>query len=612
MGAGEPPADVERVLHGSCGRTCRLRNRHPPYIAFPEDAPARRRIGRHTLYDLARQAGLDYGARFRTVDRIEIDGPNSAVAHLDPAPAAEDNGPYLVHPALLDGALQALFGLLTEDREHIRGRSFLPWRFDRVRFLAPFGRVPRRARVRLTRTGTRSVSADVALYDEHGGLVAELADCWFRRIELTRGNDIDERGLRVDLVPAPLTYASPTSALECFGSTISRIARAGKPAPDQREQGLLIDALVASIAFRSMLRVVQPGRPFTIAELVETGSIVPEAGQIAEWALRLLERFGVAAETGSEWRIDEASELPDVEDVWRLLLADAPDLIAELALTAAAVESLPRMLAGGPRVPEAALAPMTEHLLHASPASAASLEVLHGALREISAQWPQGRPLRILELAATGGGPTRRVLDDLAQSGAAIRYLATNADAGQTARLSFLAKSFTGFAACQWSLADGVEALGQTCYDVILTVNACARLKLDTAELNSLREMLAPGGIFIPRWSPSRTHCGTWPMARILDGGTQGCGLVTGHLSALRKNGAGKLLGGRICLDRCSIEHWYRLAMRDFLGNGTVTPGDARLRFGLPALDFCRLRRGGVAERGAGPTLLCRLERDAL
>ena len=74
--------------------------------------------------------------------------------------------PYLLHPALLDGALQALFGLLTDRQHQIQGVGFLPWRFGRVRLPAPYGRVPRRALLRLTRTGVRSVSADIVLSDE--------------------------------------------------------------------------------------------------------------------------------------------------------------------------------------------------------------------------------------------------------------------------------------------------------------------------------------------------------------------------------------------------------------------------------------------------------------
>jgi phthiocerol/phenolphthiocerol synthesis type-I polyketide synthase C len=398
---------------------------------------------------------------------------------------------------LLDGGLQALIGLLAACRDQVRGTSFLPWRFGRVRFLAPFGRLPRRAQLRLTRIGVRSVSADIALCDGDGSLVAELAECWFRRVDLARVGSIDERALRVDLVPAPLNESTPCLGLERVGAVLLRLADARKAEPERREQALLLDALIGSVALRSMLRIIDAGCSFTIAELVETGSISPASGELAEWALRLLERFGAAAEAGSEWRIKAAADLPDAEEVWRLLLADAPDLVAELALTAAAVDSLPKILAGGPRPSDASLAAMTEHLLHASPATAANLGLFCDALQEIAANWPRGRPLRILELGAIAGGATRRVLDCLAQSGAPFSYLATSDDPEQSARLSFLAESFDGVSARRWSPQDGTEALGRAGFEIILAVNACARLQFDAHGFADLRKLLAPNGIFV-------------------------------------------------------------------------------------------------------------------
>jgi phthiocerol/phenolphthiocerol synthesis type-I polyketide synthase C len=466
-------------------------------LRFSDDAPARRRIGREALYELAQAAGLDYGTRFRTVSLIEITGPDTAVAHLDPSPVAEDAELYLIHPALLDGALQALIALLASSRDQVRGRSFLPWRFGRVRFWAPFGRLSRRARVRLTRIGVRSVSADIALYDDAGNLTAELADCWFRLVELSRGEAIGDRALRIDLVPAPLTASASPTALELFGPAVLRLADAREPSPARREQALLLDALIASVTLRSMLRIVDAGRPFTTGELVESGLVAPSSREIAEWALRLLERFGAAVEIGSEWRIGMTADLPDPEELWRLLLADAPDLVAELALTAAAVDSLPKILAGGPRAPDASLAPMIEQLLYCSPASAENVGLLCDVLREVAANWPRGRPLRVLELGATGVGPTRSVLDHLSQSGAALLYVAASTDAEQTARLSFLAESFIGVSACQWSPQDGAEALDQRSFDIILAINACARLQLDKSGLHRLRELLAPSGLFV-------------------------------------------------------------------------------------------------------------------
>jgi NADPH:quinone reductase-like Zn-dependent oxidoreductase/acyl carrier protein len=403
----------------------------------------------------------------------------------------------LIHPALLDGALQALLGLVAHHQEQVDSTSFLPWRFGRVRLVAPFGRAPERARVRLTRVGVRSISADVALFDSAGGLVTELLDCWFRRMELTRSGSTDDRTLRVDLVPLPLSELDDSLSSTWAGAILSRLAALGESDQARREQALLLEALIGSVAFRAMRGIVEPGRAFTLKELCEAGLITPSSSALAESLLRVLERFGAATEVEAQWRLQPSSDLPEPQEVWRLLLADAPDLVAELALIAAALEALPRVLREGPNEPSVPIPPMVEHLLQGSPASAASVDFLCDALHEIASEWPKGRPLRILELGAVGGAATRRVLERLASFNVGLIYVATSREPDQAARLSFLARSFTGVSARHWSPEDGVESLAGPVFDIILSINAAARLQLDTASFTTLRDLLGPGGIFI-------------------------------------------------------------------------------------------------------------------
>jgi len=466
-------------------------------ISWTGGVSARRRIDGESLYRFAHLAGLDYGDRFRTVTHVEIAGPDSAIAYLDPSPVCEDLDSYLLHPALLDGALQGLFGLLADRQHQMQGVGFLPWRFGRVRLSGPFGRAPDHAWLRLTRIGVRSISADIVLADDAGDIVAELADCWFRRVELTRRRPVDERTLRIDLVPVPLAEPDSPRTLVGFPAVLSRLAAAREPSGVRQEQALLLDALVGSVTFGLLRKLVQPGRFFAVSELAKSGQIAPDSVGIVECLLQLLKRFRAASETELEWRLEPSHDLPEVSEVWRLLLAEAPDLVAELALIATAVEDLPKIFADGLRQPDAQLSPMAEQLLQGSPAIAPGIEVLCDALAELAMAWPKARPMRILELGASGGGATRRILNRLAQSGVALAYVAASTDSEQAARLSSLAKSFAGVSACRWSPGDGNEGLNGAVFDVILAINACARLRLDPASLAGLRDLLVPGGYFV-------------------------------------------------------------------------------------------------------------------
>ena len=455
-----------------------------------------RRIDGASLYRVASRAGLDYGRRFRTVEAVEITAPDRAIVHLDATVIDEPTDPYLLHPALLDGALQGLFALIGEGRAETAGVSYLPWRFGRVRCLAPTGRVPRRARLRLTRAGTRSVAADIVLYDAQGAVLAELDDCWFRRIEMARQIGADERMFRVDLVPAPLTEGEPPAVLIEAGAIATRLMEAREPAPAAGDQAALLDALIGAVGQRVLRDLVEPGDPFTIAGLVADGKLAGSASGLAEALLWALKRLGAVSRSDGEWQLDTGSDLPEAAEIWRLLLAEAPDLVAELALVAAAIEDLPRTLAEGPMLAVTALSPMAEQLLAASPASTAGVGLIGDVLHEIAIAWPRNRPLRILEVGATAGN-TRRMLDRLAGCEAAVAYLATNPDSEQMDRLASSLQSFSGADARTWIPHDGGDALAGRTFDLVVAVSACARLQLDAASLTVLRQLLVPAGLLL-------------------------------------------------------------------------------------------------------------------
>ena len=266
----------------------------------------------------------------------------------------------------------------------------------------------------------------------------------------------------------------------------------------RQEQTLLLDALIASVALRSLDRFIERGCPFCISELVKAGQIAPASVGIAECLLGLLERFGAATRIDTEWRIEPSNDLPETSEVWRLLLAEAPDLVAELALAATIVEELPEILVDGPKQSDAPLSPMVEQLLQASPASASDIELLCDTLAEIANAWPKSRPLRILELGSSVGCTTGRIVRRLAQSGAAIAYTAACSDAEQAARSRSLADPQLGIACCRWSPRDGIEALNSSNkFDIVLAVNSCSRLQLDTSSLVILRDLLVSGGLFL-------------------------------------------------------------------------------------------------------------------
>ncbi len=449
-----------------------------------------------SLYRLAAAMGLHYGARFRTVDRVEVLAVDRAIVYLDPATIDEPLDSYLLHPALLDGALQGMLALIVSREQETADTCFLPWRFEKVRLAAPFGRACRRAQLQLTRIGVKSASADLALYDERGTIIAEVTGCWFRRVELNRRVSPGQRTFHVHLLAAPLAEGEPPAVLHEAHRFFPLIAASRRRDYAGREEGPLLEAFIGAAVSRIWRTFQDPGRPFSIRELVDDGRISPASAALAGCLLRSVERLGGAFEIDDEWQLVDEPDLPDPDEIWRLLLADGPELVAELALVGAALEEIPKVLADGPAPQLGSASAMIEHLLQASPASVAGIGFLCEALERICAKWPIDRPLRILEIGGDGV-VTDRLLQRLAKFPTTITYLATSGDPAQVDRLSAVAQRYGGGSACHWAPGFPSDTIGTARFDIVVVANACTRLHLDAVSLATLRDLIIPGGFFL-------------------------------------------------------------------------------------------------------------------
>nr|UUL70766.1 Beta-ketoacyl-acyl-carrier-protein synthase I [Vitiosangium cumulatum] len=127
--------------------------------------------------------GLEYGPRFRGVQQVWR-GEGEALGLVElPSSAAEEAGAYKVHPGLLDACVQ-LFGVI-EYREGMEDDSevYLPVSMDRYRLWSrPGARLWSHARIRPSAgTSRETLKADIRLYDEAGGVVAEIEGLCIKR-----------------------------------------------------------------------------------------------------------------------------------------------------------------------------------------------------------------------------------------------------------------------------------------------------------------------------------------------------------------------------------------------------------------------------------------------
>ena len=422
------------------------------------------------LYAMAAGLGLAYGPAFQVVQSVEI-GRDTALVRF--VPGAHDPA-FLVPPPLMDGALQGLLalaaGVLGE------GDGVLPWRFGRVRLLAPGGTVPAAARLHVTRVGPRSVRADIALLDAAGAAVVELLDCWFVRVALSRAAAPEDRLFHTALVP------SATPGLREVPADVL-----GVDAGEAGEAGILADAFAAVAAAAALRRVLpDPAAPFVAGQLIEDGMVAPGARDRLDEMLGWLAADGLAAGQDGEWTLLDDDIAAD--DVLRTLVFDQPRAVADAALLSLAAERMEGVLRGAaPPSPSAAL---LDGVLYGSPAGAAAADALLDAVARVADRWPAGQPLRVLEVGARRGAFTRQVLRRLGGMGVALRLDAATGAEDLPALADALADA-PGAAACLWE-----AGAGRAPYDLIVGLYPLALGALDPEALHALAP-LAPGGVVL-------------------------------------------------------------------------------------------------------------------
>ena len=456
--------------------TGRIAAGSPAAMAAPPTPADGTVMSGEALHALTTRLGLDYGPAFRTVHAVLVHDPRAATVALMQAEPPR-TGAYLMDPARLDGALQGLVALAAG---HVgEGAALLPWRFGRVRLALGAAPIPaiESAALRIARVGPRSVLADVTLLDADGAAVAILADCWFTRVGAGPVDAMADALFHTVDVPSPRGAAAlPTPR--------PTLVEAGDL---EDEAGLLTEAFIATAAHAAIAGITGP-HPARTAALVAAGQVHADSRPLLEALLGWLERDGLVERDADTWSLATDADLPPPGEIWRSILAGAPQAIAEAALMGAMAEALPAVLRDGPSAMPGGLAALTAHLVAASPAARTAIDACAAAVGQIVAAWPADRPLRVLELAAFDAAVTARLAAPLRRADATVLYTAAVApDVDRGA----VAAALAGLP--QAAVVDlGSEGTG---FDLVIGFAALARSGADAVPPTP--DLLAPGGLLL-------------------------------------------------------------------------------------------------------------------
>ncbi|MDT9682344.1 SDR family NAD(P)-dependent oxidoreductase [Streptomyces sp. TRM76323] len=488
---------VQPRAHARC-RARVLIGRPPARIDLSEvQARCTRRGDAGALYPELAASGLDYGPAFRQLVRLHI-GDGEALAAYRHTTTAVDTARYVVHPALLDGALQACVPLVAARTG--AGQAWLPVSIESVRVW----RAPSAAGMLHVRDRTHNAAAlcfDVVVTDPDGGVSVELSGVRLRRVPspVERAPQRYETVLRaaphshLPAGPSPLPGNSVLAGAVTAGVEASYADARGTRAVEFIDRLKQVSAHVAAVVFAELLGGGATG--FTCDDLVRQG-MLPQHDRLARALLVVMSRYGlaVAGEDG-RWKL---TGKPTPAPLLTLLPLDFPAFSAEVQMVVRQLSHLAQVLRGerdalhlltGQGAVEA-----LEQFYDVAPSCRFHNRMLAALAAEITREWPEDRPLRILEVGAGTGGASAALLPLLPADRTVYHFTDVAAGFFARARHRFADHPFVAYRTLDLNADPGRQGFTGSSYDLVVAVNALHAAADLRAALRRVRALLAPGG----------------------------------------------------------------------------------------------------------------------
>lgn len=462
-------------------------------------------------YRLTAALGLAYGPAFRGLDTAWVQGEWLEAALLPPPDL--DATSYLLHPALLDVCFQAQTAFFQAEIEAGQAVALLPVKLGHLTLLR--SGVPLRFRARLVRRSARSVLLEFELFDADGQLLAQLSGCRFRAAALKR----EQTAAVAHWVIEPWLTPHPLQARHAEGLPLAELVAALSAdahtdvARRQRwfkETLPLLEALVVSFAFEAFRAAADRGND-------ALQRLVGGADAFTRWLADLLRQEGLLVARELEWQLVAEADLPAAADLWRTLLRDAPEAVAQLTWLGRIGQRLPDLLVD----PEerqrlsATLAhsPALEDLFQSDPAYSGVYRATEQFLQHLARTLPPHRRLRILELGLGPSELPRTILPLLPEDRLEYTLAVAGDAAADRLRVEYAAHPQVRIAAfdpAAWTFV-GTDPPGDCAFDVVLVRHILHRCLIPKAALTQVRRWLAAGAYLLvaerhPDWSADFLH----------------------------------------------------------------------------------------------------------
>lgn len=443
-------------------------------------------------FEDATKRGLDYGPAFQGIKSVQLTAPDAAIRESLavvqlPELAGDNLADYRSHPAIFDSCLQAIITLIAQnDRRNV---STIPVQLERVRSFAPLTSDVV-CHVEIIRESLRSCVADFRIMTPEGKLLLEVKGARCQKVDLTNSivSPLTSEWWRPDTNGA---FKGALSALPSAQTVLTKALDAVGADPEGAAIRSEMDKVAGLYAIKALDAVRPDGDKFDISSVSRHSRIRREHTALLTQIIAMAEAAGQVKPEGRGWIWMSGQENPSADALWAELFREHPKYQAELLLLAQAGDGLVAQLTGKDVAEKNAA--LIDQIRDTSPFSSDANRLSRAAVEAMVSDWPNDRPMRILEIGGGSGGLAAWVLPLLPAERA--DYLFTDPSEAAIARAErrFGDHKFVRYATLEPGL--GLDEQGQPSgyFDLVLASDLSAFGKGVPALLESLKPAMADG-----------------------------------------------------------------------------------------------------------------------
>jgi acyl transferase domain-containing protein/acyl carrier protein len=463
-------------------------------------------------YKLTESVGLSYGTTFQGVQKVWVSSLSALAKLKIPDEIKQDFSQYQLHPAMLDAGFQVLVDIFAKDIEQGSQAALIPVQVGKLYQFADMKNLSYLS-VTIKKQSPQSVVADYLLMDAYGNVLAELKNCRFKGVQLTRS--ASSLPSSYEFIPRlmPLLVGqtesekqSPVSEPASLVSHALDFLRDNEPSLQRKKHYQevlpLFDVMVSMFAWQSIQALNPKGDEFTLESLAEQAHIESTQYPLLSRLLSILVEDELATFENGQWLLATESDLPSAEDIWLSVLGDSPSYLPELMFLGRCGKHMTDVLQHKTEAETllfSSKSSIQEHWNGASPSNISINLALRESLSDIVADWPVNRRLRILEIGSNDTEITQLLLSVLPDEQCDYDYI--HHDDELLAKAGFDVENHAFVSTHLMDISQTIETddceilLGS--YDIVIAANILHHSDdLPKAQKN-IKRLLSPKGVLL-------------------------------------------------------------------------------------------------------------------